>query len=220
MSSTKYHLTDLAYTKLILHALKYSHQNVNGVLLGSPPSAPGHPVLIVDAVPLQHHWTSLSPMMEVGLGMATNHAHRHQLHVVGYYQAPERVGDTTLSPVGEHVAARIKQTFPTPIALVVSRRMFVTIASVLCPPMDTDSKRNFENRFFQSYLSSSPSDFRQVEGRLTFDRTIPTRAQRLIRHNNILDRFWDFDDYLEDIRAPFLTNGAVQAALNSPQQPH
>jgi ER membrane protein complex subunit 8/9 len=67
MASPTFHLADLAYAKLILHALKYPHQSVNGVLLGSS-SAPDT-VQVVDAVPLQHHWTSLSPMMEIGLGM-------------------------------------------------------------------------------------------------------------------------------------------------------
>ena len=67
MASPNFRLEDLAYAKIILHALKYSHQTVNGVLLGSP-SSPSC-VTIVDAVPLQHHWTNLTPMMEVGLGM-------------------------------------------------------------------------------------------------------------------------------------------------------
>ena len=49
-----------------------------------------------------------------------NYAHSRQLHIVGYYQAPERVGDTTLSAVGERVACKIKESFETPVALVVS----------------------------------------------------------------------------------------------------
>src|SRR6266699_2963129 len=68
MSGPKFHLHDLAYTKVICHALKYPHKTVNGLLLGPHP-APDAPIDIVDAVPLQHHWTNLSPMMEVGLGM-------------------------------------------------------------------------------------------------------------------------------------------------------
>ena len=67
MASPNFRLEDLAYAKIILHALKYPHQTVNGVLLGSPSSSSC--VTIVDAVPLQHHWTNLTPMMEVGLGM-------------------------------------------------------------------------------------------------------------------------------------------------------
>lgn len=67
MAGPTFRLENLAYAKIILHALKHPHQTVNGVLLGSPPSSGS--VTIVDAVPLQHHWTNLSPMMEVGLGM-------------------------------------------------------------------------------------------------------------------------------------------------------
>jgi hypothetical protein len=62
-----FRLEDLAYGKLLLHALKYPHQTVNGVFIGSTQS-PGV-VVIKDAVPLQHHWTNLNPMMEVGLGL-------------------------------------------------------------------------------------------------------------------------------------------------------
>ena len=72
MSSPAFHLSNLAYTKLIFHAFKYHHQTVNGVLIGSL-SASGT-VEIVDAVPLQHHWTNLSPAMEIGLGMVRSAA--------------------------------------------------------------------------------------------------------------------------------------------------
>jgi Uncharacterised protein family (UPF0172) len=67
MSAPIFRLDDLAYTKLIVPALKYPHKTVTGLLLGQRSS--DGPVEIVDAVPLQHHWTNLSPMMEVGLGM-------------------------------------------------------------------------------------------------------------------------------------------------------
>ena len=67
MSSPSFQLADIAYTKIILHTLKHPHQTVNGVLLGVP--AAGRTIDIVDTVPLQHHWTNLSPMMEAGLGI-------------------------------------------------------------------------------------------------------------------------------------------------------
>jgi hypothetical protein len=56
-----------------------------------------------------------------------------------------------------------------------------------------------------------------VEDKLWFNYAMSTRTLGLIRQSNILDRFWDFDDYLENNRVPFLTNGAVQAALDSAQ---
>jgi hypothetical protein len=68
MAGPNFRLTNLASTKLLLHSLKYPHQTVNGVFLGKP-SETDPTIIIVDAVPLQHHWTNLSPMMEVGLGL-------------------------------------------------------------------------------------------------------------------------------------------------------
>ncbi|KAH9966293.1 UPF0172-domain-containing protein [Russula compacta] len=205
MASPLFRLTDLAYTKLILHALKYPHQTINGVLLGTQPT-PNAPVDVVDAVPLQHHWTNLTPMTEVGLGMAVNYAHSRQLSVVGYYQASERVGDTALSPVGEIIATKIKETFATPVALV----------------LDGSRLEDQDGGALVAYVplssSSSSTACRRVENKLRFDWTVATRALRLIRNNNILDQFWDFDDYLEDNRVPFLTNGTVEPALNSLRQ--
>ncbi|KAN0111834.1 UPF0172 domain containing protein [Russula decolorans] len=203
MSCPNFHLNDLAFTKVICHALKYPHKTVNGLLLGHRP-APDAPIDIVDAVPLQHHWTNLSPMMEVGLGMTANYAQTRELQVVGFYEAPERAGDT-LSRIGECVTAKIKQTaFRTPVALVLD-----------------GSKLGEQSRAtLVSYISgpASATNFIRVEDKLRFNWSASTRALHLIRHNNILDNFWDFDNYLEDNRAPFLTNGAVGAALNG-QQP-
>lgn len=68
--NASYIISAEAYYKLFFHAAKHPHRSVNGVLLGkqNPPS-PGGTVTILDAVPLLHHWTSLSPMMEIGLDL-------------------------------------------------------------------------------------------------------------------------------------------------------
>lgn len=72
MSAPNFRLDDLVYTKLIVHALKYPHKTVTGLLIGRQ-STSGSSVDVIDAVPLQHHWTNLSPMMEVGLGMVRSY---------------------------------------------------------------------------------------------------------------------------------------------------
>jgi hypothetical protein len=59
----------LAYTKLIIHALKYPHDTVNGLLLGQR-SAPDAAIDIVDVVPLLHNRIDpTSSIIEVGLGL-------------------------------------------------------------------------------------------------------------------------------------------------------
>ena len=65
-----------AYYKIFFHATKHPHKSVNGVLLGTQDSQhPGRAVEIADSVPLLHHWTSLSPMMEIGLDLVRSFLH-------------------------------------------------------------------------------------------------------------------------------------------------
>jgi hypothetical protein len=65
--TTKYTITGPAYIKLFFHLSKHPHQRVNGVLIGK--ETPDGGVEAIDAIPLLHHWTSLSPMMEIGLDL-------------------------------------------------------------------------------------------------------------------------------------------------------
>jgi ER membrane protein complex subunit 8/9 len=62
-----YVLSHKVYLSLLLHAAKHPHKPVNGVLLGKSGSA--DTVDVVATVPLVHAWTSLSPMMEIGLDL-------------------------------------------------------------------------------------------------------------------------------------------------------
>jgi ER membrane protein complex subunit 8/9 len=134
--SPAYTIDSDAYYKIFFHVAKHPRKSVNGVLLGIQ-DRPGGAVEITDAVPLLHHWTSLSPMMEIGLDLvcsflltcnatklnkrfkAFQYAESAELKVVGYYQACERLVDTALAPVGEKVASKIKAQFDDAIALVV-----------------------------------------------------------------------------------------------------
>jgi hypothetical protein len=59
-------LSKLAYSKIILHAFKYPHTAINGVLLASEGSH-SQSVKYVDAIPLFHHNLGLAPMLEVAL---------------------------------------------------------------------------------------------------------------------------------------------------------
>lgn len=72
-----YTLSNQAYIKIFFHAAKHPQRSVNGVLLGK---AEASGVVIQDAVPLLHHWTSLSPMMEIGLDLVSHTARLHFTH--------------------------------------------------------------------------------------------------------------------------------------------
>lgn len=66
-----YNISSRAYTKMILHAAKYPHCAVNGILLSggkdSAGASRGNVVYIQDVIPLFHQCLHVSPMAEVAL---------------------------------------------------------------------------------------------------------------------------------------------------------
>ena len=64
----QYTLSRRAIMKMILHAAKYPHRAVNGVIIGTVAS--DRSVEMVDAVPLFHSHLALAPMLETALFQA------------------------------------------------------------------------------------------------------------------------------------------------------
>jgi hypothetical protein len=96
--ATKYTITGPAYIKLFFHLAKHPHQRVNGVLIGKETSE--GVVEATDAIPLLHHWTSLSPMMEIGLDLVrTAFPPTKSIYERKCYRQKNRL-DSTLNPSG------------------------------------------------------------------------------------------------------------------------
>lgn len=66
-----YTLEPLAYFKAILHAAKHPSATTIGLLVGQFDNQ-SKTILVQDAIPLLHHWTDLSPMMEVALQLVSS----------------------------------------------------------------------------------------------------------------------------------------------------
>jgi hypothetical protein len=76
-----------AYVKPLLHAAKYPHCAVNGVLLAEQQKHKEDKVLkLVDAVPLLHTSLTLTPMIEVALCMVSDElGFMHLIVCIGHY---------------------------------------------------------------------------------------------------------------------------------------
>ena len=116
-------LTPLAYTLPLLHAARHL-STVLGIFLGRSSPSPSSSssaseIIIEDAIPLIHHYTSLSPMTEVALEMAELYAEERGLSVVGVYLAPESA--TGLGRVGEKVLGAIREKFDGAFGMVVNQ---------------------------------------------------------------------------------------------------
>jgi len=192
-----YIISHQAYVKIFLHAAKHPHRPVNGVLLGMARSGS---VTIEDSIPLLHHWTGLSPMMEIGLDLAKRHAESLGLLLVGYYQACERLDDKALAPVGEKVASKIREGFKDAIAYVIDGEMLGSGEAALLPylPLGTSTS-------WRPYSSGVPA-FTAGSSFTLASSDSPTRAIALVRDDHLHQNFGDFDDHLEDVTIDWLNN--------------
>lgn len=92
---TNFKISSRAYSKMILHAAKYPHCAVNGVLLSSAKSF-GNTVEILDVMPLFHQCLHVSPMAEVALVQSESFAASNELQIAGYYAACELYQDRSI----------------------------------------------------------------------------------------------------------------------------
>ncbi|CAM0142472.1 hypothetical protein VKS41_002022 [Umbelopsis sp. WA50703] len=93
-----------AYALPLLHAARYPSSEVCGVLLADKASINSEKINITTAVPLFHHWTTLSPMLEVALQQVDLYAASKDLAIAGWYVANETAGDRALN---EHTVKTI-----------------------------------------------------------------------------------------------------------------
>ncbi|ESO96311.1 hypothetical protein LOTGIDRAFT_144085 [Lottia gigantea] len=85
-----------AYCKIILHAAKYPHAAVNGILLAEENKTKQSKSLkFVDCIPLFHISLSLAPMLEVALLQIDGYCKSKGLVIGGYYQANSNYEDMT-----------------------------------------------------------------------------------------------------------------------------
>ncbi|KIK04114.1 hypothetical protein K443DRAFT_676246 [Laccaria amethystina LaAM-08-1] len=200
-----YTISAQAYYKIFFHAAKHPHRAVNGILVGKQTSSGGE-VEISDAIPLLHHWTSLSPMMEIGLDLAGQHASSSGMKLVGYYQACERLDETALAPVGEKVAGRVQAGFGDAIAFVIDGEKIGTGVAALIPYTFQPSSKAWRP------YSKDPLPFAPGSRFKLASNDLPVQAISLVQDQHLHQAFGDFDDHLEDVSIDWLRNRACLPA--------
>lgn len=122
-----------AYCKVILHAAKYPHEAVNGILLSKVKVKDQHSsneVLFVDAIPLFHLALGLTPMTEVALEQIESYCNAQGLKITGYYQANEHYKNTNPNFVANRICEKISERFgQVHLAMVDNRRLSLDMPS-------------------------------------------------------------------------------------------
>ncbi|XP_063235870.1 ER membrane protein complex subunit 8/9 homolog [Bacillus rossius redtenbacheri] len=134
-----------AYCKMILHAAKYPHCAVNGILLAedirNKGEAKGKEIFILDAIPLFHLCLHVTPMAEVALTQIDHWASSVGLHIVGYYLANEDIRDLSFERCNR-IAEKVADNFSSACMVVIDNRNLTLNMenSALCVSQMVDGK--------------------------------------------------------------------------------
>lgn len=121
-----------AYCKMILHAAKYPHCAVNGVLLAECPKNKDNKktksLVLVDAIPLFHLCLHVSPMAEVALTQIDSMTSSSGLIIAGYYVANENIRDLSTDKPANRIADKIAENFSSACLVIIdNRRLSFTV---------------------------------------------------------------------------------------------
>ncbi|XP_053114827.1 ER membrane protein complex subunit 9 isoform X1 [Hemicordylus capensis] len=115
-----------AYVKMCLHAARYPHAAVNGLLLAQRHRATLAGSLeclcITDCVPLFHNNLSLTVMLEVALNQVDVWSSQSDLLLAGYYQANSGIDDKSPSLLAQKAAGRIVELNEDAVLIMLDNR--------------------------------------------------------------------------------------------------
>ncbi|TIB81780.1 UPF0172-domain-containing protein [Wallemia mellicola] len=188
------------HSKIIAHAGKYPECAINGILIGRLDDKNVELVglislmVLTDAIPVQHLWNKLSPVLEMALQLVEIHAKSSNLQIVGLYEASELIDQhPTLSSTTTHILNKIKSNANNSkhvVGIAVDNRIILK-----------DSKeaglltfKPSQSQSFTSYTSTiSPVDMPKIK--------------------TLCSHFNDFDDHLENNSLDWLNNKGFTSKL-------
>ncbi|XP_034173648.1 ER membrane protein complex subunit 8/9 [Osmia lignaria lignaria] len=114
-----------AYCKIILHAAKYPHCAINGLLLAkqnNKTDGKSGELRIEDAIPLFHICLHVSPMAEIALTMVDQYAGSKGLILAGYYFANENINDLSTDKPAHKIADKIAENNGNALLVAVDNK--------------------------------------------------------------------------------------------------
>lgn len=120
---TNYKISSRAYSKMVLHAAKYPHCAVNGLLLSNNKTS-ANTIEIIDVLPLFHQCLAVSPMAEIALVQTEAYAALNELQIAGYYAACELFQDHSIDKApGVRIADKIAENNPNAALIIIDNTL-------------------------------------------------------------------------------------------------
>ncbi|KAI9251799.1 hypothetical protein BDA99DRAFT_444232 [Phascolomyces articulosus] len=189
-----------AFALPLLHAAKYPDALVCGVLLGEVNN--NGTIHVKTGLSLFHHWTSMTPMLEVALQQAESYATKKKLKIVGWYQANVGLKDTTLHESVVRVADVIRRNSGQAVVFIVNNEKLgqlndIKDGSVILPYTYSEGQWRGTKQAFT----------KDSKVTLTNDETYP--KVRGMFSSASYHRVIDFDEHLEDISKDWLSSSEL-----------
>ncbi|KAG2229383.1 hypothetical protein INT48_002786 [Thamnidium elegans] len=184
MSNTKVDVH--AYAVPLLHAAKYPSSAVCGVLLGTNTT---DGLQVETAVPFFHHWTTLTPMLEVALKQTEIYAKKNNLVIVGCYYSNARTEDNVLPDRAIKLAETIKKNNgDKAIIFLVNNKQFSKLEQ-------DESAITVKEPFNSEEVSLIQKDtYSKVRGLFS---------------SSAYNRVYDFDEHVENVSLDWLSSSKL-----------
>ncbi|XP_065862720.1 ER membrane protein complex subunit 8/9 homolog [Euphorbia lathyris] len=190
----KYEISQNAYIKLVLHALKHKSAAVDGVLVGR---SSDDVIEITDSVPLFHNHLGLLPPLEISLILMEEYYSSQGLGIVGYFHANERFDETELGTVAKNIGDHIFRYFPQAAILLLDNKKLEALA-----------KEKERSPIMQLYTRDTSKNWKLVGSDTSSRLVFKEPAANVVLLDYISDKKWedvvDFDDHLDDITKDWL----------------
>ncbi|XP_022082440.1 ER membrane protein complex subunit 8-like [Acanthaster planci] len=192
-------LSNRAYCKLIMHAAKYPHAALNGVLLAEKRKLKENKILrFVDCVPMCHLTLGLAPVLEVAFFQIDSYCQANGLIIAGYYHANEHLKDSNPSPIALKIADKIYDNCNEACLFMIDNtKMLIDCDQCILKQYTVQDSK------WKPKSTNSP---------LLSDDCLSIAAD-LLREKTYQDLV-DFDNHLDDITSDWL-NPEINAHLNS-----
>ncbi|XP_006010819.1 ER membrane protein complex subunit 9 [Latimeria chalumnae] len=176
-----------AYVKMRLHAARYPHCAVNGILLSERrKEGQADCICVTDCIPLFHQCLSLTVMWEVALNQIELwSAHKHQM-VAGYYQANAILEDKSPNMAAQKLAGRISDYFKDAVLIMLDNRKLSLDHGV--PPVVVFERKD---------VHWIPKDKNLIMWK---DWEETRRVASALTESKAYNQLVDFDSHLDDIR--------------------
>lgn len=180
---TNFKISARAYSKMVLHAAKYPHCAVNGLLLASAKDSSNN-IEIIDVMPLFHQNLHLTPMAEIALVQTEALAAANDLQIAGYYAACELFQDDTIDKApGVRIADKIAENNPN--------AAFIVIGNSILGGRDNGPALSVSQSKEGHWVSTSYT-LNQIDDTLD--------AVELLIERGAMKDLYDFDNHLDNIK--------------------